>query len=257
MATQNFCVQSKKRGDMRKLVLLMVCLMQPLWFVGCGDEAPPAQVQGNWYATLTSTSISGSQGEVNLFIRQTGNTLYASPVGVYNFGGSWCLQGGGDIMTGTVNGNKVDLTIQVGAGLGLKLRGTLSNGVLTGTYTTIGSCGNGDAGIFSTVLSPPVTSSSWVGTTSFPGGSADFTANLSESSMGKVTGSITFSNSPCVTTVDVVGDHWGRLVTMTDTNGTAIDMWGSIDTSGTTISGYQLLQGSSICGFDGYTMSRP
>jgi hypothetical protein len=159
-------------------------------------------------------------------------------------------------MAGTVNGNNVTLTIQVGNELKLNLTGILSNGVLTGTYTTIGSCGNGDAGNFSAQLSPSITSSLWAGTASFAGGSADFTANLSESPTGEVTGSITFSNSPCVTTVNVAGGHIGSLVSMTDTNGIVLDMWGSVDVSGKTISAYQLLEGS-ICEFETYTMSRP
>lgn len=254
---------------MRKTVLFMV-LVQALWWAACGtsDERKPpggdsggggaeAQVQGNWYLALTSTSISGSQGEVNLFIRQTGKTLSAAGVHAYNFNGSWCLQGGGE-MTGTVNGNNVTLTIQIGTELQLKLTGTLSNGALAGTYSTIGSCGNGDAGNFTAQLSPSITSSLWAGTVLFPGGSADFTANISESSTGVLMGSLTFSNSTCVTTLDVAGSHWGRLVALTDTKGMVIDMWGSIDASGTTISGYQLLGGStSVCGFDTYTLSRP
>jgi hypothetical protein len=43
---------------------------------------------------------------------------------------------------------------------------------------------------------------------------------------------------------------------MTDTNGIVLDMWGSVDVSGKTISAYQLLEGS-ICEFETYTMSRP
>ena len=159
-------------------------------------------------------------------------------------------------MTGSVDGNNFTLIIQVGTELTLKLMGMLSNGALTGTYTAMGSCGNGDAGNFTAQVSPSITSSSWAGTASFPGGSAEFTANLSESSTGLVTGSITFSNSTCVTALDVTGSHWGRLVGITDTNGMVIDMWGAVDASSKTISGYQLL-GGSVCGFDDYTMSRP
>jgi len=159
-------------------------------------------------------------------------------------------------MTGTVEENKVALTIRIGSELQLKLTGTLSNGALTGTYTTIGSCGNGDAGNFTGQISTPVTSTLWAGTALFPGGSADFTAALSEDSAGMVTGSLAFSNSTCVTTLNITGSHWGRLVTMTDTNGMVIDMWGSVDANSKTISGYQLL-GGGVCGFDTYDMSRP
>lgn len=256
---------------MKKLASYTV-LALPLLFFGCGGaENPPrnppgnppgggsaaAQVQGNWFVELTSTAIAGSQGEINLFIRQTGGTLSTPGLHAYNYSGSWCLQGGGE-MTGTVNGNNVALTIRIGTELQLKLNGTLSNGSLSGTYTTVGSCGNGDAGNFIAQLSPSVTSSVWAGTALFPGGSADFTANLTENSSGLITGSIAFTNSTCVTTLDVAGSHWGRLVTLTDRSGMVMDMWGAVDANSTTISGYQLLGGDTgTCGFDTYTMSRP
>jgi hypothetical protein len=252
---------------MRRLSIL-VCAGLLLWFTGCGGgeksvpEKPPddggggplpAQVQGNWYVSLTSNSAS--PGEINLFIRQTGKSLSAP--GLHAYSGSWCVQGGGQ-MTGSVNENNVSLTIQIGTELQLKLTGTISNGALTGTYTTSGACGNDDAGTFSAMLSPPLTGSSWVGTALFPGGSADFTANLTESSTGLITGSIAFTNSTCVTTLDVSGSHWGRLVAMTDSHGMVMDLWGSVDENSTTISGYQLLGGdTSICGFDTFTMTKP
>ena len=245
---------------MRERVLFMV-LVLPVWLAAC-DGAPnspgggdvSAQVQGNWFVDLTSTSSSASQGEVNLSIRQTGKTLSAAALHAYHYSGSWCLQGGGR-MTGSVNGNNVTLNIQVGTALTLKLTGTLSNGVLSGTYAALGSCGNGDAGNFAAEVSPAITSSSWAGTASFPGGSADFTANLSENASGQLSGSITFANSTCVAAVTITGTHWGRLVSITDTNGMVIDMWGAVDASTKTISGYQIL-GGSVCGFADYTMSR-
>jgi len=83
---------------MKELALLGWLAPLLLW-AGCGGGAasPPgdggnaAQVQGNWYLALTSTSIPGSQGEANLFIKQTGKTISAPSLHAY---GAWCLQGG-------------------------------------------------------------------------------------------------------------------------------------------------------------------
>ena len=258
---------------MRTLVLL-VCLGQCVWFAGCGSSeqsssaTPPgagggggggvagAQVQGNWYITLSSTSIPHGTGEVNLFINQSGKNLSASAAQAVDFTGSWCDQGGG-FMTGTLTGNSLTFAFHTPTGFQLTFTGALANGVLTGTYSTTGSCGREDAGSFMGQVSPSITGNSWTGTATFLHGSADFTADLTEGATGLVTGSISFpSGSPCGTTMNVNGGHKGRVIYLVDNQGLKMDLVAVLDQPGKTISGEGGIMSPSVCDLQGLTMSK-
>ena len=281
--------QREGRDDMRKSTLLALCLAHLLWFVGCGggmqnqptaspigsNEGPPLTgsnsglptggiVQGNWFATLTSRSIAGSQTTVDVFIVQRGNTLAAAgqvPGGRVFFGGSGlCAETGS--MTGTVDGTMVTLTLQHdGLPDKVMVTGNMSNSSsLTGTYTTSGACANGDAGDFSALLYPAVKSGSWSGEVVSPNGDvAPFTAIMSVDSSYSIGDQFTFSNWPCTgtnLTTGAYGVQIGRRLLMTDE--TYFNATGYLDLDHE----YQIVTGKfdtrpsgSPCGVLNFTMS--
>jgi hypothetical protein len=167
---------------MRRLLFLVACLACLLLPVGgCGgdyqnpsgggrpsENPPPTQgsggpLQGNWSATVASTVFPGSQTAVDIFMQQTGTSITSQKL-FFGGGNGPCADIG--TVLGTVNGNDVTFTIQeVGLPDKVIVTATLSNGLLTGTYITSGPCTNGDAGNFSALLIPSVTSSSWSGET--------------------------------------------------------------------------------------------
>jgi len=231
--------------------------------VGCGggnrQTSSPlgdAQLQGNWTATATSAVFTDEHLQVDLFIKQTGKTISANNLLFGGSSGGLCANTG--TMTGTVGGDTVTMTIHYeGSSDTATVTGTLaSSGVLTGVYTTTGSCTNGDRGNLSAQWVPAVTSSSWSGTAVSGSVSTNFTANLNEDNNGKVLGTIAFSDSPCLSTVTLTdGLHVGSLMAVTD--GVNLGAAGIVNTSAKHVDGSY--QSGSACGNEmgDFTMSRP
>lgn len=233
---------------MAKLVIPVLLIILS---AGCGGGT--AQVSGSWHAQVTS-SIFGN-GPLDLFITQSGTTL-SSPTVMIGFGN--CA--GIARMAGTINGNDVTLNVRWMADFSyvLTFTGTVSNSVMTGSYTTSGApqCSNGDKGTFSATLLPSVASASWTGTTtsSIVGTMLKFAANLSENNLGNLSGSLTFAGSSCVSIVNVAGTQIGAQLNLTsDTLG----LHGTISSDGKSVTGVYSL--GAACSFDSgtFSMSRP
>ncbi len=108
---------------------------------GGGDDSTITDVTGFWSGTWTS-NVSGGSGAVAAQLSQNGTALS----GVFYIDGSPCITNG-DI-DGTITGNSIDFTVSSGTD-DIHISGSLSGGLITGTYSvSIGLCA-GDHGTFS------------------------------------------------------------------------------------------------------------
>lgn len=111
-----------------------------------GSSNPPPQglnIAGNWQFSMTSsapgTPLLGLAGSIG----QSDNSLN----GAVHVDGSNCLDPLTTVsLTGTLNGSTVSLTSAPVDGQVIALDGSITNGVLTGTYSISGSCANDDQG---------------------------------------------------------------------------------------------------------------
>jgi hypothetical protein len=227
------------------------------FLAGCGGDSSNnqpsgnANVSGNWHAVTTS-SLGPTSFDLDFFIVQNGASLASSTV---FFSGTPCADNG--TLTGTVDRQAVDLTIVESGGPDTITTNASTDGVtMSGTYTISGSCDVGDHGNFSASLVPDVESSQWSGSTASSNGTLTFTANLTEDSQGRLTGSMVFSGSPCFTQLTMSGKQAGSVVQLSDTQGIFVAS-GTANSSALTISGlYSVISGA--CKEDGtFTMSRP
>lgn len=242
---------ARTRGDfVKRFLTLLACT----FLVACGsDTSTPANLSGSWHATVTSMASGPSVAD--MFIRQNGTSI-SSPLVV--LGNTTCAPNG--TMSGTVHGSAVSLTIiesDFPADV-ITMSGSLTNGVVSGSYTTMGSCTNGDRGTFSAALIPAVASSAWTGSTNSGSGGAatTFTGSLSEDSTGALSGMLVFTGSPCLSSVNVSGSQVGDLIGLSDGN-LLIDMFGMTNPNGKSIAGNYSL--GAACSLDSgtFTMGRP
>jgi hypothetical protein len=227
------------------------------FLAGCGDDSSSnrpggnANVSGNWHAETTS-SVGPTSFDLDFFIVQNGASLASSTV---FFTGTPCATDG--TLTGTVDRQAVDLTILESGGPDTITINASTDGVtMSGTYTISGSCDGGDHGNLSATFVSDVESSQWSGSTSSSHGTLTFTANLTEDSQGRLSGSMVFSGSPCFTQLTVSGKQAGNVVQLSDSQG-IFAASGTTSNNGLTISGlYSVVSGA--CQEDGsFTMSRP
>lgn len=238
-----------------RLIMLACALL-----TGCGGgntsniTPPPVQnsnISGSWHATVTS-NVFQQTSTADMFIVQNGTSLTSNRVLL----DSTCSTLSAS-MSGTINGNSVTLVINEGNSPPdtVTATGTLAGSTITGSYTTSGACTNGDQGTFSAQLIPSIQSSQWTGSTSSVNGTTTFTANITENNQGDLGGSITFSGSPCFTTLNVAGLIVGNQVALNDTQG-LIQAFGTVASNGKSISGTYAVSGS--CAENGtFVMNRP
>ena len=182
------------------------------------------------------------------FVRQSaGRTVF--------FSGTPCADDG--TLTGRVDQRAVDLTITESGGPDtITISASTDSVTMTGTYTISGSCDGGDNGTFSASFVPDVESSQWSGSTASSNGTLTFTANLTEDSQGRLSGTMAFSGSPCFSQLTVSGKQAGSVVQLSDSQGIFVAS-GTTSNNALTISGlYSVISGG--CQEDGtFAMSRP
>jgi hypothetical protein len=226
-----------------------------VFLVGCGGgnsssnrPRENANVSGNWHATVTSSSAPVTT-DLDFFIVQSGASLASSLV---LFNGTPCA--GEGTLTGRVDQQAVDLTIRESDGPDtIMVPGSTDGITISGSYTISGSCDGGDTGTFFANFIPTVESSRWSGDTS---SALTFTADLQEDSHGNLTGTMSFSGSPCFTNLTVTGSQAGTAVHLRDAND-LFDAFGNTNDQAASISGtYSVLSGA--CAEDGtFSMTTP
>ncbi len=139
-----------------KQSLTALILLLSLAMAGCGSTGNPANINGNWSATLTD-----SGGDATVFNFVTALTVNSDgSLSVVNFAfnssGPCFISGqsatGSVTLSGNFNGNvtgSFQLVVQSTGSVGsvLTLNGTVNGGTVTGTWTLtggIGCTGNGN-----------------------------------------------------------------------------------------------------------------
>ena len=221
----------------------LICLCAVLLLLaGCGgsssssnSSATAGQVSGNWQFTMSPPSdgsfLGGIQGG---FLLQNNNSVTGGVV--YNVqlppapGGvpTVCSSGSGPV-TGTMNGQSVNLTVIAGDQT-FTLNGGLSGDGTTmmGTYSSTGSkdCGTKQAGLqWSALLVPSVSGTiqgnfhSSLSTAVAQGQDFAVTGSLAQgenigASNATVTGTLTFQGYPCLSSASVNGQISGNQVVL-------------------------------------------
>lgn len=235
----------------------LVCMLS-LTLVGCGGggqnsitttPTPPANVAGSWHGTAASHVFSGA-AYLDMFITQSGTTVQSPEVlvtgvpnnpangGLTPCGGDWAL-------TGTVDANNVNLTLNVPQSNPTNsavttISSVVGGNTISGTYTTTTYC-QSDSGTFTIQLIPSLTSSQWTGQINDNnGGSATFTANIAEDSSGNLTGGLTFPAGSGCTQILVTGSIIGNQVSLAAVAGQGQSfqtLSAEVDTTGKSIIG--------------------
>jgi hypothetical protein len=197
-----------------------------------------AKIAGAWHITIPI--------QIDTYIVQEGASYSAQNVSAF---GS-CIDGG--TMTGSARGDIVTLTFvsRSTPADSLSLTGTHHDDVIVGgDVVTTGSCG-ALAG-FSAQRIGSVSSSSWSGSLD---GTTEVTvkSQLAVDSLGNTSGTLTFSGSSCLTTVDVTGWQLGNELILTDGNASPFIWEGIVNASGRGVAGTY----SGSCGSGTFTMAR-
>ena len=225
----------------------------------------PAQLSGSWHLILSSSNISGTSPELDLFIVQNGTTLASSNVGM----GITCSSIG--TMSGSVSGNTISMVVTGNNGDTVSVTGTAVNPPtsFSGTYTSKTSgCGvSSEMGTVSAELIASLQGANWAGSTQSTNhspGNTTFTMNLTEDSSGNITGTVTFtgstgSSSSCAAltgTVPISAAQKGNGFMFSATSPDGFSGGGAIDIMAKVINGPY---GVSICNGDNGTWmaSRP
>lgn len=132
---------------------------------GGGASGPPASgdlnITGNWQFNTTSAV----QGTAPLGLAGSITQSDSSLNGAVHVDGSNCLDPLTTVsLTGTLNGSTVSLTSGPVDGQVIALTGSITNGLLTGTYTISGGCANDDQGSLNGFKIPAI-SGRWRGRT--------------------------------------------------------------------------------------------
>jgi len=246
----------------------IVILLSGAFLLGCGgmnptDSGPAsnAALNGSWHISLTSAT-PGVTSTLDLFIIQNGGALSSAQVAL----GTTCSSVG--TMSGSVTGNQLNILVTGNNGDTVSITGMASTGSFTGSYTSKTSgCGvTGETGMVSAELIPPVTSTSWTGSTQSTRytGNTTFTANLSEDSSGNVTGVLMFTSStgvsascpPLVGTNSITATQTGNQMGFSDNQPDGLSGFVTMDSAAKNLTG---VYGVSICSGDNgvFTMSRP
>lgn len=254
-----------KRGSNLKLfVLKHVALgLTVVSLIGCGGSGSnltsPSQsypsLTGNWAVTANSTvahatidigaSIVSTEGNVTGVLHVLTSNCYAWNTDV-PFSGTESTTGAVSLTTSPV-ANQV-----------MTIKGTMTSSSLSGTYTVVGGCAGGDSGTLSGQTVPAYNVTMNGTFLSKSGLSVPVSIVTTQTGpdihgMFPVTGTVTFTNSPCfatgtITNSIVTGDVIAVTITANDGSYVAFSGW---NTSGT-ITGLYSVSGGK-CSFDSGT----
>jgi hypothetical protein len=254
------------RAWSRGVALLIVIVLAAL-LTACGgsgsSDPQSAAVSGNWQFTFSPPTTDGSfvGGVQSGFLLQSGNSVTGAviyAISVPNSQTGPCNSGVATV-SGTLSGQNVTLTIAAGSQT-FTLAGQLSSSGLSGTYTsTAGTASDGSAcgsaisspGLSWSAISIPALTGSIQGSfhSTEPSGSGlsneDFLVSgvLSQSpnigaTNATVSGSLTFTSYPCLSTVAVNGQISGSsvILQLIATNGATVGQIGGSLGSSTGVS---------------------
>jgi hypothetical protein len=234
-----------------------VAVIFTAFLAGCGGDSSNnrprrnADVSGNWHA-ITTSQIAPTTTDFDMFIVQSGTSLASSLV---LMNGTRCASEG--TLTGTVDRQAVDFSIRETNGPDtITVPGSTDGVTIAGSYSISGSCDGGDTGSFSADFIPSITSSRWSGGTISVNGTLSFTADLHEDSRGNLSGTMSFSGSPCFSNLMITGNQVGTAVRLRDSQG-IFEAFGNTNNQASSISGdYSVLSGP--CAEHGtFSMSGP
>lgn len=226
------------------LIAMFTLLVAASFFTACGPAVDPAQrdaaqIAGAWHITAPV--------QIDTYITQKGGSYSAQNVSAP---GS-CVNGG--TMTGSAHGDIVTLTFVSPStpGDSIALKGTHKNDLIDGNdVVTTGMCSASDTS-FSAQHIGSVASNSWSG--SLDGTTAvTVKSHFTLDSLGNTSGTLTFSGSSCLTTVEVTGWQVGDALILTDGKPAPFIWEGIVNASGKGIAGTY----SGACGSGTFTMAR-
>ena len=197
----------------------MVVLLSGLLACGGGTSTPPATagaVSGNWQFILQKTPTAQPRIQSG-FLLQSGRSV----------SGSLLLNGScatvGPVM-GTITGGSISLVVS-NTGQTVQLDGTVASGAtaMSGTYTILAQgCGSSENGTWSATLIRPLNGSFHGTFTSSHQGGSVFSASGSiaqeintGANVATLTGTITSTGSPCLSTANISGAISGTNVVLT------------------------------------------
>ena len=201
--------------------------------------------QGSW-----SSSEYAVGGALAANLNQSGAIL----TGTITFFGSSCFSGGS--LSGTVNGNTVSATIDVGGGqtISISAAANVAGTSVSGNYVLRGgSCAlGGDSGVFSLTLGAPpqnALTGSWAGT--WVSGEylvlfGKLSANLSQSG-SNITGTASFTGSACFSSGSIIGTITGNTLSGSIALGGSqtLSITAIVNAAATSINGNYTLRGGS------------
>ena len=190
---------------------------------GGGGNQNSSITSGNWYVEATSTLLSGQKSYIGGSLIQTGTTI----AGTTHIDNSNCYDLFDDDVpfTGTVSGSSVTLTSGSVTGQVIRVTGTITSANnISGTYTIRGGCADGDSGSIIGMHVPSI-SGTWKATEVSGSTTITTTAAITQQSTASADGSyplsgtITFTNSPCATTatIDSISFVSGDIVAVSAT----------------------------------------
>jgi len=224
---------------------------------GSNGTSNSSVTSGNW-SLVASSSVVANTSYIGGSLTQSGSSLSAT----MHIDHSSCYELTTDVpLSGTITGSSFTLTSSIVNSQVITVTGTITNSsTLQGTYSIAGGCAAGDRGTVSGVLVPSV-NGTWKATDSSTGTTVTITGTITQSATGTadgiflLTGSFTYSGSPCSTGGTllsdsfIAGDVVGVDAQTNDTGGvkgeTVLVAILNNPTSPTSFSGsYQILSGA-------------
>jgi hypothetical protein len=169
----------------------------------------PSTLTGNWGIVTTSSKESPPITPYGAYLTQSEQSI----AGSFSHEDGTGVTG---VVSGTLSGNDLSLTLQDPSGLAIQVTATLTQGAFSGTYINGAS---GDQGTVSGSQIPSL-AGSWRGTLT-PNGMPNLTFNveatLSEGALDQfgfpaLTGTFTFSGTPCFSGGALTGDQRGPFI---------------------------------------------
>jgi hypothetical protein len=234
-ANRRFCAGFLLAGSGKSCLPLLLAALAVLSACGGGSSTQSpgnGSLAGNWQFAMTSPSDNSFQGGIQGgFLLQssgavTGAVTYSVSLPPQQGGPATLCSSGSGPVTGTINGQNVNLTITAGIQT-FSLTGTLSTGgsTMAGTYTSSDGkgCGTAQTGLKWTATSvPPLTGTiqgnfhsaldPTLRNQDFPVTGVLTQGENIGASNATVTGTLNFANYPCLSSASVNGQISGSSV---------------------------------------------
>lgn len=238
-----------------------LALISILTMAGCGgseyrfgNQRRLPSLTGDWIITASSQTMSqqfqgtGNFSQANLGLQGTVNLLFDYCAPTSTLGGS--LTPTDPFDSNSVTAYSVSATVQenvVGGQQAINLLGSASadGNSMSGTYTaSAGTCTTGDSGVWSASKGDlnsavPNLTGNWEFTSNSTPFAYDVTGNVSLQQSGNVlSGQTTLSGTPCASAASLTGLASGtQFAIQLNENGQAVNLVGTVDSSGTAASG--------------------